>query len=281
MRGRVQRGFTLVELLVVMVLLGVVLTALTSTFISGSRTTTLAITRAELQQEVVNAEQLIASRVKEAYYVFPPGQTLALGGGDLRRNPVVSPASGNWTIGTHPILAMILPPKTPGADCKPSTPAIPASGSTPATPATDAINTGCYRFYAYYPVKRSVWVGGTSGASNPGPDANNDASTWVFVEYRDYYYESSPVGSTPTPPPTDGSDANLLSDYIMPTNTTGATYTMFSYQPSTAATTGVTGVNISLATGRTVNGKLTRLPGATGTYDLSAYPLNLGDVAVP
>lgn len=66
----------------------------------------------------------------------------------------------------------------------------------------------------------------------------------------------------------------------MPTTTAGATYTMFSYTPITAATTGVTGVNINLATGRVVNGKLTRMPGQTGTYSLSVYPLNLGKIAV-
>ena len=63
MRGK-QSGFTLLEMLVVIALLGIVMTALASTFMSGSQATTLALSRAELQQETVNAEQLIASRVK-------------------------------------------------------------------------------------------------------------------------------------------------------------------------------------------------------------------------
>ncbi|ABF46403.1 Tfp pilus assembly protein PilW, disrupted [Deinococcus geothermalis DSM 11300] len=160
MRGK-QSGFTLLEMLVVIALLGIVMTALASTFMSGSQATTLALSRAELQQETVNAEQLIASRVKEAYYVFPPGQTLVLGSSsaNLRTNPLTGKTT--WTVGTHPILALILPPRNPALTCTAST------------------NDGCYRFFAYYPVKRSVWVAGSSGAANPGDDAANGES-WVF-----------------------------------------------------------------------------------------------------
>lgn len=257
------QGFTLVEMLVVMAILGVVLLALSNTFISGSRTTTLSAARSELQQETVNIQQLVASRVKEAWYVFPPGKTFALNDTPPRRNPITG--DRNWTVGTHPILAMILPPRNPVLACAAAT------------------NDGCYRFYAYYPVKRSVWVGGTTGSNNPGDDPTN-ADAWVMVEYKDFYFESNPpitAVSALTLPPIVDSNAYLLSDYVAPANTAGNTYTMFSYVPSTAATTGVTGVNINLATGRQVSGKLVRLPGATGTYNLSAYPLNLGRVAAP
>lgn len=272
MRRSGEAGFTLIEMLVVMAILGVVLLAVSNTFISGSRTTTLSVARAELQQETVNAQQLIASRVKEAWYVFPPNQTLNLGSGELRKNPMPGASAGAWKIVDHPILALILPPQTPGGSCV-------ASAGTSSTE-----NDGCYRFFAYYPVLRDQWVkkSAADSAANPGPDAANDSSSWVLAEYRDFYYGSTNPPTSlvlPSISPTNRSRVYLLSDYVMPTTTAGATYTMFSYTPTTAATTGVTGVNINLATGRTVNGKLTRLPGPTGTYGLSVYPLNLGKIA--
>lgn len=282
-----SKGFTLVELLVAMALLGIVLSALVTFFSQGSRVSTQSSSRAELQQEVLNAQQLIVGKLKEAWYIYPAGQTLQLGSSststaNLRQNPVTGTPRGgfaNWLTGTDPILAVILPPKSVGT-C-PTT--APGGGSGAEF---------CYRFFAYYPVKRSTWVSGTGGttaptASNPGDEPNNDA-VWVLAEYRKTLYGFSSGDTVPTTT-LDGGDANLLTDYIAPTvvttgfTTSANTYTMFDLKSASGTVTSganpVTGVTLNLATTRNTGGKVLRLPDATGTYSITIYPTNLGKVA--
>ncbi|WP_232472198.1 PilW family protein [Deinococcus sp. DB0503] len=275
-----QAGLTLVELLVGMALMGIVLAALVAYFSQSGRVSAQSSTRAELQQEVLNAQQLIAGKLKEAWYVYPPGFALSLSASASGNPPTLqNPVTGNknWTVGTHPILAMILPPE---------------SGTAP------------YRFLAYYPVKRSVWVGGTAATSwrNPGPDDSN-GDAWVLVEYRANMASPFPP-SPPVPPlppfppvavptvPTNG-EANILADYIAPTvATTGFTtstniYNMFTYATTTwpgswpaPVPSYVNSVTINLAVARQSQGSLLRLPGATGTYSITVFPANLGRIAV-
>ncbi|WP_288481466.1 prepilin-type N-terminal cleavage/methylation domain-containing protein [uncultured Deinococcus sp.] len=267
--SRYREGFTLLELLVSMALIGIVMAALFNFFSQTSSVSAQSSSRAELQQEVLTAQQLIAGKLKEAWYIYPAGTVITLGGSgtnNTRKNPVATSNPQSWTTGTDPILAMILPPMTSG---------------------------GAYRFYAYYPVLRSVWVGATGGtsaptSSNPGSDAVNDGSTWVLAEYRASLTLTSttPFPSTPPPVPTTG-DANLLTDYIAPSNAAGNTYTMFSTltpvslstPPAGSATSYVPGVTLSLATTRNTGGRVLRLPNATDEYDLTVYPTNLGKIA--
>lgn len=273
MKGN-RKGLTLVELLVGMALLGIILSALTSFFVQSSKTSVQSSVRAELQQETLNAQQLITGKLKEAFYIYPPGSSInKLTETALTRNPITS--NNNWNItstaaNNHPMLAMILPPRNPGLTC---------AASTAATPDPD----GCYRFVAYYPVKRSDWLSGTATDSfrNPGADPTNDSSTWVLAEYRRVMPPTFDPSSYPfaTPPavPTSAT-ANLLSDYIAPTIASGATYTMFTY--TTGGTpSAVTSVTINLATSRNSSGKTIRLPGTTGTYSISVTPTNLGKIA--
>jgi len=285
-------GLTLVELLVGMLLIGIVLTAVGDFFSQSSRVASQTSSRAESQQEILNAQQLIAGRLWEAWYVYPAGKTFDLGPGVLRSNPLWNGTSGTtgvWTTGTQPILAMILPPKVPGGICT-----------------TSPNNAGCYRFFAYYPVWRNSWVGatstGTARTNNPGADSSNDPSVWVLAEYRSYYYGSTAAPpfdlayATPSIPPPAGSDANLLADYLQPT-TTAPTYSMFSFiSPNPlvpifgGASNGpwvdddgdgianrpyVSGVVINLAARKNIGGTVLRLP-STGTYALTISPRNVG-----
>lgn len=286
MKRAAQSGLTLVELLVGMALMGIVLTALVSYFSQSSHVAGESSSRAELQQELLNIQQLIAGRLKEAWYVYPAGQTLQLGASatstaNLRRNPRTGYT--NWLTGTDPVLAVIVPPR--------------AAGTCPtAAPSSGSGAEFCYRFFAYYPVKRSVWLFGTTttsggvtteSASNPGKDPSNDA-TWVLAEYRKTLYGFAP-GAAPPTTTLDGGDANLLADYVAPTvvtsgfTTTANTYTMFGLLAAngavTSATNPVSGVTLSLATTRNSGGKVLRLPGQTGTYSITIYPANLGKVA--
>lgn len=300
MKRRPQAGFTLLELLVGMALMGIVLTALLNFFTQGSRVSTQSSNRAELQQEILNVQQLLAGRLKEAWYIYPADQTLQLGASPtstaaLRRNPIPNAGgstrygTANWLTGSDPLLALILPPKS--------------AGTCPADTATstekEAGKDFCYRFFAYYPVRRSVWVDGTTtvvggvstqSASNPGTDTAN-AETWVLAEYRKTLYGFS---ATDAPPTTtlDGGDANLLADYIAPTvATTGFTtttpinntYTMFTLRAAngsaTSSTNPVNGVTLSLATTRKTVGTTLRLPDASNEYEITIYPTNLGKIA--
>ncbi|MDO4244985.1 MAG: prepilin-type N-terminal cleavage/methylation domain-containing protein, partial [Deinococcus sp.] len=213
-----REGFTLIEILVALALLGVVLGLLVSFFTQSTRTSSQVSTRTEMQEDILITQQIIAARLREAWAVLPPGTIVDFGSGALRRNPAAGNINGSWEIGAHPLLALILPPDAPQLSC------------------TATIRDGCYRFFAYYPVKRSNWVSSTSPTStrNPGPDPDN-GDTWVLAEYTDYY-DMPPLMSNLRPPSdTAGSQVNLLADYVAPgiptgTFTTAANaYTMFSY----------------------------------------------------
>lgn len=273
-RAQYRGGFTLIEILVALALLGVVLGLLVSFFTQSTRTSSQVTTRAEMQEDILITQQIIAARLREAWAVLPPGTIVDFGSGALRRNPAAGNINGSWEIGAHPLLALILPPDAPQLSC------------------TATIRDGCYRFFAYYPVKRSTWVAGTSPDStqNPGPDPDN-GDTWVLAEYTDYY-DTPPLLSNLRPPTdTTGSQVNLLADYVAPGIPTSAfttaanAYTMFSYSVVNEEVGGVTmpvvkGVTLRLATARQQRGQLMRLPDATGTYALTVFPKNLGKVAV-
>lgn len=270
MKRKGREGFTLMELLVGMAIMGIVLTALVNYFSQSSRVAVQSSSRAELQQEILNAQQLIIGKLKEAWYIYPAGSVINMTGSELTKRPSgVATNPNTWTVGTDPIVAMVLPPEVAGSP---------------------------YRFLAYYPVKRSVWVAGTTSDSwrNPGPDDLN-GDTWILAEYRGTLAASfAPTAYPPSTPPAvpTSNTPNILSDYVAPTVTTtgfttaapiDSTYTMFSLLSATGAATSttnpVTGVTFNLATTRKTGGTTLRLPNATDEYSLTVYPTNLGKIA--
>jgi prepilin-type N-terminal cleavage/methylation domain-containing protein len=209
-------GFTLVELLVSMAILGVVLGFLTKFLVDSKRYTSLIINQSAIQEELRSAGSLIVDDIQRSIYVYPPCGIYSTKNGtntiksDCADSNFSTPTSNTdlanvnvswsklklvssgsralkpvgtndyeWAVGNDenaPILAMITVPRNPKKWC----------GDTD----TRVKKTGCYQFVAYFPVKRSQVAQGTAvntTVEKPGdllePDAANK-DQWVIMEYR-------------------------------------------------------------------------------------------------
>lgn len=268
-KTRRNQGFTLVEMLVSMVILGILMLAFTQVFGGSLKAAGQINGRNELVTEGQVAQQLIAARLQSAAYVYPAGTTMQLSSSGLTSKNTVGPSSGqNWKVGTDPILAMVLPPKATGT-CNNS---------------TDVNKDACFTFYAYYPYKRgSLTSSGLAEAPTENP-ANDDQ--WVLMQYKSYIYDGITRSSLSTTPPSAWSytsilsggspnirsqPANVLVDYLQPA-TSAPTYTMFAID-ATSATKSVT-LNLRFLQMRGT--KALRVPAATGSAPLSTrvYPRN-------
>ncbi len=220
---RVRRsGFTLLEVLVTLVILGVLGLIFVRIFTSTLDASSHITARNELLHEAQIAQQIIAAKVKLAWYVYPPGTKIRINNGLTTRNALA--ASPRWTVGSDPFLALVLPPKRPGDTC--------AAGAT----------DGCYRFYAYYAFPRSHYTSSVSPTSSQAlpPDPRNDA-TWVIMEYRTALVGFVPnTTATPscsnTPVPNGGlpGSGRLLVEYVQPESATPS-YTLFTVLPDSSA----------------------------------------------
>lgn len=230
---RRSHGFTLLEVLVALLLTGIIFAAFLQVFTGTLQQSSQVSAKSELLKEGQIALQVMASRLQEACYVYPPQSTLQLANsGYTTKNPI----KGNyqWTVGTDPIVAMVLPPEVPGN-----------------TDNCDNNNTQfCYRFYAYYPILRSDYTSSADNDINIGADGGNDNQTWVLMQYLRYFTNgqtptiaatgipatcSNLVNNNITPTDLQGGVAALLTDYVQPSTTT-PTYSLFTYPliPSTA-----------------------------------------------
>jgi prepilin-type N-terminal cleavage/methylation domain-containing protein len=275
-RSRPTDGFTLVEMLVSMAILGVLTLAFTQIFGGTLQASSQINSRNELISEGQIAQQIIAARLQGATYVYPTGTTLRLGSGVTTINSVRSGAGQNWVVGTDPIVAMVLPPTDIGT----------CSAGSP---------NACFTFYAYYPYQRGAYLGSSlSNISKPTPDAANN-NQWLLLEYRRNIIDGvtrptlttvppvSPatranmvnwfntiVANTANPTVRSGS-GTLLTDYVQPSNV-APTYTMFAVD----TTSSLFNVTVNLRFLRMQGGRALRIPGNTTSTSLGTrvYPRN-------
>lgn len=254
---KTTRGFTLVEVLISLGILGIIITVLFQTIGSTTGLSNTTNSSNDLIREGQIAQQLLNARFKEACYVYPPSNTLTLAASGFTTQ---NGAGNTWTVNTHPIVAVILPPEP--SDTR-------------------------YRFLAYYAIPRSQYVNSAATSSNPGADVNNDSSVWMLMEYRRLINVSNSV-TFPSRFCADlasnsnfvitGGNAQLLTDYISPVatstelfsvggTTTNGSAAFVEYNLRLQKTTRGDGDNNTVSVGG----------GASGTtLTAKVYPVNLG-----
>ena len=246
-----ERGFTLIEVLVALGILGLLGLAFVRIFSSTFDATSNITARNDLLHEAQIAQQLIASKVKLAWYVYPTGTTIKINNGATTANALAG--SNTWTVGSDPFLALVLPPQDPTQNCTP----------------TD--KDGCYRFYAYYAFPRSHYLSAISASSSQrlDPDPRND-NTWVIMEYRTALTAFTPNPSCSNIPTPNGGlpgGGRLLVEYVQPESDTPS-YTIFAVQPDNS-------VVLSLRMVKDTVKRTIRLPAPSGTpLELKTTPRN-------
>ncbi|WP_456476633.1 prepilin-type N-terminal cleavage/methylation domain-containing protein [Oceanithermus sp.] len=207
-------AFTLIEVLITLLILGILGVA----FVRILGTTLHATGRINAENELLGeaqiAEQIIASKAMAAWYLYPPGTDLEFNGGATTYNALAG--SSTWTVGSDPILAMILPPREPGGGCT-------SGGPT----------EGCYRLLAYYAFPRSHYQASVGSTQQLQSDPRND-DTWVLMEFRANLYGFVPDTTCSNVPVPDGGfsglSGRLLVEYVQP-ETEAPSYTIFNVQP--------------------------------------------------
>lgn len=261
-----KKGFTLIEILAALAIMAILMLAFVQFFGGTLRVSSELQVQNELLNEGQVAHQLIASRIKEAWYVWPPGSSLELAHTGWTTQNTFD-GSHTWTVGPF-FLAMILPPLKDGVTCSSS-------------------KTGCFRFFAYYPMRRQDYVANASVTEALEPDPRNDPNVWVLMEYRAYYRHGG-VADCPVedgdPDPTNtayrGRQGRFLVDDVQPTTDPwDSTYdypAIFSYQTSGGT---VQAVSVQLRFARESRKRVYRVPASPGTLTLTIEPRNQGILA--
>jgi len=262
-----KKGFTLIEILVALAVLAVLMLAFVRFFGSTLKASSSLQVQNELLSEAQVAHQLVASRIKEAWYVWPPGSVLRLANSGWTTQNTLD-GGRNWIVGPT-FLAMILPPKRDGVKCS-------------------LYKVGCFRFFAYYPMKRDHYVSHASAVEALDRDPQNDGKVWVLMEYRSFYRRSGaapcPVRADGHPNPAEtayrGKRGRLLVDYVQPlSDPWDSTYDypwLFDFQTPGGS---VTAVTVELRLAREARSRVHRVPAQAGALTLTVEPKNLGVVA--
>ena len=259
-----SQGFTLIEMLIGMAIFGILMLAFTQIFGGSLKASSQINSRNELVSEGQIAQQLVASRLQSAYYVYPPGTSVQLtDNGFTAKNTVNGANTYIWRVGTNPFIAIILPPTTAGT-------------------CTSSFTKACFSFYAYYPVLRSVLIAENKSIA---PDADpNNASVWILMEYRANLIDGVPRGSNllASPPsftavltnaasvnPTvKGQSGQMLIDYVQPLGTAAPYNAMFTVD----STNKFVDFNLRLQQNR--GGKTLTAPASANPLTTRVYPRN-------
>jgi prepilin-type N-terminal cleavage/methylation domain-containing protein len=204
--NREQTGFTLVEVLIGLFILGVIMVAFFRIVGTTADTSNELTQRNDLIQDAQVAQQIVNARIQEACYVYPSGTVITMGTGYTTKRTIPSGTSNSWTVGTDPIVAMILPPAT---------------------------GTTLWRFVAYYAMLRSYYITNAAASQRPDAEAGN-ASNWILMEQNtaittgwDSTISCTANGASGTPVIATGAQARFLVDNVQPTDATGAYAQMF------------------------------------------------------
>lgn len=282
---KTSSGMTLIEMLVAMAIMSVLMLAFTQVFGGSLRASAEINARNELVNEGQIAQQLIASRLQSAYYIYPNGTTLQLTtGGTTTPNTIRTGAGQDWTVGTDPFVAVLVPPTMSPA------PATGTPAQCPANSASSSVKESnkqfCFTFYAYYPIRRGALIVSNSASAPPADSTNENA--WILMEYRANIYDGvdRSADQLAFPPTTStlytGRTGTMLVDYIQP-QTTSPTYTMFGIClpsagmvgcPAGASTSDPSWVNLNLRLLQNRVGKPLQAPTGTAPLSTRVYPRN-------
>jgi prepilin-type N-terminal cleavage/methylation domain-containing protein len=176
-------GFTLIEILISLGILGVIMVLTLQYMLSVSRISNMISANAENMEELRNAMAIMNDEVSRAVYIFPPNaglpaqyaiSSINLGGGRFRTQP--NGGGTTWTVGsiTNPILAMITTPRNNAVTCF-------------------VDNAGCFQFVAFYATKRSDDIENPLTTTETLASEPANDNQWVLVEYRRALNQNAPA----------------------------------------------------------------------------------------